>query len=67
MTRGSLPPGSPPSLVSAYNSLTSDRRAAFHDHLTGGTSADYLSDWLKRAGHQVSATTIRTFRKKVSA
>lgn len=57
----------PPSLQSAIANLTADRRAAFLEHLEGGTSADYLADWLKRAGHKVSATTIRTFRRKAAA
>lgn len=35
------------------------------DHLRGGTSANYLADWLKRAGCPVGATTIKDYRKKV--
>lgn len=51
-------------LVAAMSSLSAERRKAFAQHLHGGTSADYLSDWLARAGHQVSASTIRAYRRK---
>ena len=53
----------PPKLQSALSALSPQRRAAFLDHLVGGTSADYLSDWLKRAGQPVGATTIKQARR----
>lgn len=42
--------------------MDEDTRSAFLAHLEGGTSANYLSDWLKRFGHPTSATTIKTYR-----
>lgn len=53
------------SLLAAMDMMDAETRAAFRKHLEGGTSADYLADWLKRFGHPVSATTIRTYRRAV--
>lgn len=64
MTAPALPADAPPKLREAYSSLSSARRRAFYDHLIGGTSADYLAGWLKRAGSPVGATTIKSFRRK---
>lgn len=36
-------------------------------HLEGGTSANYLADWLTRAGHPVSATTVKAYRRRLNA
>jgi hypothetical protein len=49
----------------ALASVGGRAREAFLAHLRGGTSAVWLSDWLSRAGHPVSATTIKDYRKKV--
>lgn len=49
----------------ALASVGQEAREAFLDHLQGGTSANWLSDWLSRAGHPVGATTIKDYRKKV--
>lgn len=46
----------------ALHAMDEDTRSAFLAHLEGGTSANYLSDWLKRFGHPTSATTIKTYR-----
>lgn len=54
----------PPSLSKALAALSAQRRDAFLTHLDGGTGADYLSDWLKRAGQPVGATTIKLYRRK---
>ena len=62
LTSTDLPVGTPPKLRQAVMSLEPARREAFIEHLLGGTSADYLADWMKRAGHPVGATTIKTFR-----
>lgn len=35
------------------------------EHLEGGTSADYLSDWMKRTGFTISATTLKVERRKL--
>jgi hypothetical protein len=49
----------------ALEAVGPDARDAFLTHLRGGTSATWLADWLKRAGHPVGATTIKDYRKKV--
>jgi hypothetical protein len=49
----------------ALEAVGPEARDAFLTHLRGGTSAAWLADWLKRAGHAVSATTIKDYRKKV--
>ncbi len=57
-------PGRPGTrLTTAWAALTQERRAALLPHLLGDTSADYLASWLTRAGHPVSASTIRTYRR----
>ncbi|MDH6462029.1 hypothetical protein M2302_002204 [Micromonospora sp. A200] len=59
-------PGKPgKKLVEAWESLDADYRAAFYPHLIGETSAEFLSDWLARKGHAVSASTIRTYRRSI--
>ncbi|GGK13401.1 hypothetical protein GCM10010124_02440 [Pilimelia terevasa] len=59
-------PGHPgPRLAAAWMALTPARRAALAPHLLGTTSADYVAGWLARAGHQVSASTIRTYRRSL--
>lgn len=50
-------------LDDALRSLSDERREAFLAHYRGGTSADYLSDWLTRAGAPVGATTIKRLRR----
>ena len=49
----------------ALQDLGPEASAAFMTHLRGGTSANWLSDWLTRAGHPVGATTLKDYRKKV--
>lgn len=55
--------GMPPVLGEALGKLSRERREAFLPHLHGGTSAEFLSDWLGRAGVPVSATTIKRYRR----
>ena len=55
----------PPILADALRQLPLDVRGSFYEHLVGGTSCDYLSDWLKRAGHSVSATTLKRARQGI--
>ena len=55
----------PPTLEAALNSMDAGKRGLFLIHLKGGTSADYLADWLSRNGTPVSATTIRGYRRNV--
>lgn len=56
----------PPKLAEALAKHDPERRAAFVKHLHGGTSADFLSGWLGRAGTPVSATTIKTYRRSLA-
>ncbi|MFE4451392.1 hypothetical protein [Streptomyces sp. NPDC056796] len=57
-------PGEPgPTLTDIYAALTEEEQAVFAPHLLGETSADWLSTILRRSGHDVSATTIRTYRR----
>lgn len=56
-------PGRPgPKLKQALSAMTPERREAFLPHLLGGTSANWLSDWLRRAGTPVSATSLKEYR-----
>ena len=61
-----MPGEVPPVLVEALHKHDAERRAAFINHLLGGTSADYLSGWLKRAGTPVGATTIKSYRRSIA-
>lgn len=61
-----LPGNPPPVLREALGRHDAERRAAFIEHLTGGTSADYLADWLRRAGTPVGATTIKHYRRSLT-
>lgn len=54
-----------PTLTAALNAMDPEKQEAFLAHLKGGTSAEFLSDWLKRNGTPVSATTLKVNRKKV--
>lgn len=57
-------PGTPgPTLIDIWSALTLEERDALVPHLTGQTSADWLSSILRIHGHDVSATTIRTYRR----
>ncbi|MCD2462484.1 hypothetical protein MBT42_02810 [Streptomyces sp. MBT42] len=57
-------PGDPgPTLTDIYAAMTEGEQAALAPHLLGETSADWLSTTLRRFGHDVSATTIRTYRR----
>lgn len=59
-------PGSPgPKLKQAWEAMTPERKEAFLPHLLGGTSADWLSSWLRRAGTPVSATQIKVYRRNL--
>ncbi|MFE9254008.1 hypothetical protein [Streptomyces sp. NPDC006879] len=60
-------PGIPgPSLDRIWASLGERERDLFFDHLFGGTSADWLATTLRKHGHDVSATTIRTYRRSLA-
>ncbi len=49
----------------ALDAMSDAIRVAFMRHLDGDTSAEYLSDWLERAGTPVSPSSIRTYRRTV--
>jgi hypothetical protein len=49
----------------AWNGMDEPKRVAFRPHLLGSTSAEYLADWLTRNGTPVSASTIRTYRRRL--
>lgn len=62
-----LLPGNPPQVLrDALAQHTPRVRVAFMEHLAGFTSADYLADWLSRAGTPVSATTIKQYRRTLA-
>lgn len=66
MKVGDLPGDVPPVLAEALGRHDPERREAFMKHLTGGTSAEYLSNWLTRAGTPVGETTIKKYRRSIT-
>ncbi|MEU9126555.1 hypothetical protein AB0D08_00305 [Kitasatospora sp. NPDC048540] len=57
-------PGNPgPSLAAIFDSMSLGEQLALVPHLLGETSADWLAGVLRKYGHEVSATTIRTYRR----
>ena len=59
-------PGEPgPTLAAIWDRLTEGEQYALALHLLGETSADWLSTTLRKFGHDVSATTIRTYRRAI--
>ncbi|MFE5663430.1 hypothetical protein ACFQ7W_05810 [Streptomyces niveus] len=63
MTPHELPGEPGPTLADIYAAMTPGEKAAFAPHLLGETSADWLSAILRRFDHDVSATTVRTYRR----
>lgn len=57
----------PPVLAKALAKQDPERRQALTAHLLGGTSADYLSGWFRRAGAPVGATTIKKYRRSLDS
>lgn len=53
-------------LATALAHIGQPATEVFLQHLRGGTSADYLSDWLKRCGAPVSATTLKKYRRSLT-
>lgn len=59
-------PGRPgPKLEAIYQAMTEEERTTFLPVLTGPSPADWLSDLLHSVGHEVSASTIRTYRRSL--
>lgn len=52
-------------IETALAAMSEPAREAFHRHLIGGTSADWLSEVLAKAGTPVSSTMIKTYRAKL--
>jgi hypothetical protein len=55
-----------PSIEQIWQKLSDRERDLFFDHLYGGTSADWLATTLRKYGHDVSASTIRTYRRSLN-
>jgi hypothetical protein len=62
-TNTDLPGNHGPRLRTAVDAMSESTRRAFLAHLIGATSAEYLADWLTRAGTPISASTLRTYRR----
>lgn len=59
-------PGNPgPRLQTIWEALDEREREAFERHLLQDTAAEDLVWILGRFGHQVSASTIRTYRRRL--
>ncbi|WP_243469279.1 hypothetical protein [Streptomyces cinnamoneus] len=59
-------PGTPgPRLQSIWETLNGPEREAFERHLLQDTAAEDLVWILGRYGHRVSASTIRTYRRRL--
>ncbi|WP_432482543.1 hypothetical protein [Kineococcus esterisolvens] len=59
-------PGTPPQkLQAAWRALSPERQAALLPHLLGGTPATRIETWLERAGHRVSATRLKDYRRSL--
>lgn len=56
----------PPSLAKALAHIGTEAAEVFLEHLRARTSANYLSDWLSRAGVPVSATTLKEARRAIA-
>lgn len=51
-------------LIEALAKMDEETRTAFLAHLDGGSSANWLSDWLERFGSPISPTTLKACRKQ---
>ncbi|MYT31772.1 MULTISPECIES: hypothetical protein [unclassified Streptomyces] len=65
MTTRDLPGNPGPRLVGIWAALDPDEREVFERHLLQGTAAEQLVWVLARYGHHVSASTIRTYRRRL--
>lgn len=62
----SLPGTPPPTLGALWEALSGDVKAAALPHLLGDSSADWLARTFTKAGHPISASTIRTYRRSLA-
>lgn len=59
-------PGEPgPTLLRLYEELEPDVRETVLARLTDGSSAERLALVLRKHGHRISASTIRTYRRSL--
>ncbi|MGW2539827.1 hypothetical protein ACWC5I_02915 [Kitasatospora sp. NPDC001574] len=59
-------PGRPgPRLQSIWDALSGPEREVFERHLLQNTAAEHIAWMLGRHGHRVSASTIRTYRRRL--
>lgn len=59
-------PGTPgPTLLAVWEALTAEERLVLGAVLQGDAPAEWLAEVLRACGHQVSATTIRTYRRSL--
>ncbi|GFH34890.1 hypothetical protein [Streptomyces pacificus] len=65
MTRHPLPGSPGPRLTAIWEALDDREREAFERHLLQDTAAEDLVWILGRFGHRVSASTIRTYRRRL--
>ncbi|MFI7315503.1 hypothetical protein [Streptomyces venezuelae] len=65
MTRRELPGRPGPRLQAIWAALDKAEREAFERHLMNDTAAEDLVWILDRYGHRVSASTIRTYRRRL--
>lgn len=64
-TRCDLPGPAGPRLQAIWSALSGDERRAFERHLMNDTAAEEIAWILGRYGHRVSASTIRTYRRRL--
>ncbi|AWN07410.1 hypothetical protein SEA_MANEEKUL_42 [Streptomyces phage Maneekul] len=50
-------------LAAIWEAMTTVERQLFKPVLLGSASAEWLADLLRSEGHEVSASTIRTYRR----
>src|SRR4051812_48807863 len=59
-------PGTPgPAVAGVWGQLVAQEREALLPHLTGSSSADWLSSVLREVGLPLSATSIRSYRRSL--
>ena len=54
-------------LQEIYVNLSEPEQDLFNEHFLGGSSAAWLANELTRAGHKISATTLKEQRQRVNS